>query len=297
MIEPVAFGYNPETSVNNYFQKKNETSEIETQKQALLEFQGVVDLLRNNGVNVIVIKDNPFPHTPDSIFPNNWISFHLNNHIIFYPMFAENRRLERRMDILLEVERKLDRKFHFTDYSMFEKENIFLEGTGSIVPDRKNRIAYASISPRTDKNLFLKFCSEQNFRPVFFNAFQPVNGEQLPIFHTNVIMCVADRYAVVCLEVIPDDKERKMLQNELENSGKEIVEITIEQMNGFAGNMLQLINAKEEKLLVMSLSAYNSLTDSQIERLKNFNRLLVAPIPTIEQNGGGSVRCMIAEIF
>ncbi len=297
MIEPVAFGYNPETAVNNFFQQENEASKSETQRLALAEFQEMVKGLRSNGINVIVVKDNPYPHTPDSIFPNNWISFHLNNHVIFYPMFAENRRLERRMDILLEIESQLGRKFLYTDYSINELSDIFLEGTGSIVPDRKNRIAYASISPRTDKDLFLKFCAEQDFRPVYFHATQTVDGVQLPIYHTNVIICVADRYAVVCLDAIVDKNERKMLLDELKNTGKEIVEITVEQMNNFAGNMLQLKNDKEEKFLIMSQTAYDSLTEDQIKRLENFNNLLVFSVPTIEKNGGGSVRCMIAEVF
>lgn len=297
MIEPVAFAYNPETAVNNYFQQENEMTQSETQKLALAEFQEMVKQLKANGINVIVVKDTPYPHTPDSIFPNNWISFHLNNHVIFYPMFAENRRLERRMDVLIEVENQLNRKFHYTDYSSFEKENIFLEGTGSIVPDRKNRIAYAGISPRTDKDLFLKFCQEQNFRPVYFYATQTVDGEQLPIYHTNVIMCLGDQFAVVCLDTIKDEEERKMLENELEKSGKEIVEITVNQMNSFAGNMLQLKNEKEEKFLTMSQTAYDSLTEEQIKQLEKFNKLLVFSVPTIEKNGGGSVRCMIAEFF
>lgn len=297
MIEPIAFGYNPETAVNNYFQVENDMAQSETQRLALAEFQEMVRVLRENGIKVIIIKDTPYPHTPDSIFPNNWISFHMNNHVIFYPMFAENRRLERRMDILLEIENQLDRKFHYTDYSNFEKENIFLEGTGSIVPDRKNRIAYASISVRTDKDLFLKFCQEQDFKPVYFNATQTVDGKQFPIYHTNVIMCVGDKYVVICLDTIKDEKERKMVVDSIENSGKEVVEITIDQMNSFAGNMLQLKNDKEEKFLTMSKSAYDSLTEEQIKTLEKYNKLLVFSVPTIERNGGGSVRCMIAEVF
>lgn len=297
MIEPIAFGYNAETAVNNYFQQESEMSGNETQRLALAEFQFMVEILRANGIHVIVVKDNPYPHTPDSIFPNNWISFHLNNHVIFYPMFAENRRLERRMDILLEIESQLGRKFLYTDYSINELSDIFLEGTGSIVPDRKNRIAYAGISPRTDKNLFLKFCAEQDFRPVYFHATQTVDGVQLPIYHTNVMMCVADKYAVICLNTIQDDSERNMVVAELQNSGKEIVEISVEQMNSFAGNMLQLKNENEEKFLIMSQSAYDSLEKNQIEKLESFNKLLVIPVPTIEKNGGGSVRCMIAEVF
>lgn len=297
MIEPVAFDYNPETAVNNYFQQRNALSESETQRLALAEFRGMVHILENAGVRVISVQDKPFPHTPDSIFPNNWISFHLNNHVVFYPMFAENRRLERRMDILLEIENKLNRKFYYTDYSKYEMENIFLEGTGSIVPDRINRIAYAGISPRTDKKLFLKFCREMNFHPVYFHATQEVDGEQMPIYHTNVMMCVADKYAVVCSDSVRDKTERENLLKNMTESGKEIIEISTEQMNCFAGNMLQLQNGEGEKLLVMSCAAHESLSEEQISRLESFNKLLVVPVSTIEKNGGGSVRCMIAEVF
>lgn len=297
MIEPVAFDYNPETAVNNYFQQENTLSESETQQLALAEFKGMVQILKNAGINVITVKDTPYPHTPDSIFPNNWISFHLNNHVVFYPMFAENRRLERRMDILLEIENQLNRKFYYTDYSKSEMEHVFLEGTGSIVPDRTNRIAYASISPRTDEKLFLKFCNEMDFRPVYFHATQEVGGEQLPIYHTNVMICISDKYAVICLESVQEKTEHENLVKELTDSGKEIIGISLEQMNYFAGNMLQLKNTDGEKFLVMSESAHQSLTAEQIGKLEKYNKLLVIPVPTIEKNGGGSVRCMIAEIF
>lgn len=297
MIEPVAFDYNPETAVNNYFQQKNQQGESETQQLALAEFRGMVRKLREAGIHVITLQDTPYPHTPDSIFPNNWISFHLNNHVVFYPMFAENRRLERRMDILLEIENQLGRKFKYTDYSKFENENIFLEGTGSIVCDRINRIAYASISPRTHEALFKKFCREMDFRPVCFQATQEVNGDLLPIYHTNVIMCIADKYAVACLSSVRNSAERETLKRELTESGKEIIEISIEQMNHFAGNMLQLKNNDGDKFVVLSESAYNSLSESQISSLEKFNKLIVAPVPTIEKYGGGSVRCMIAEVF
>ena len=297
MIEPVAFDYNPETAVNNYFQQKNQQGESETQQLALAEFRGMVRKLREAGIHVITVQDTPYPHTPDSIFPNNWISFHLNNHVVFYPMFAENRRLERRMDILLEIENQLGRKFKYTDYSKFEKENIFLEGTGSIVCDRINRIAYSSISPRTHEALFKKFCREMDFRPVCFQATQEVNGDLLPIYHTNVIMCIADKYAVACLSSVRNSAERETLKRELTESGKEIIEISIEQMNHFAGNMLQLKNNDGDKFVVLSESAYNSLSESQISSLEKFNKLIVASVPTIEKYGGGSVRCMIAEVF
>ncbi len=297
MIEPVAFDYNPETAVNNLFQKTADKQSTETQKLALAEFNNMVNLLKNEGVKVITIKDTPQPHKPDSIFPNNWVSFHENNQVVLYPMFAENRRVERRMDILEEIEKQLDRKFKITDYSDCEAKNIFLEGTGSYVPDRKNKIAYASISQRTHEVLFKKFCEENNFKPVIYNASQKVNGEFHPIYHTNVIMCEAAKHTIICLEVIRDEQERKMVVSEIEKSGKKVFEISEHQMNNFAGNMLLVKNKSEELILVMSKSAFDSLTKEQISELESNYKLLVCPIPTIEKYGGGSARCMIAEIF
>lgn len=296
MIEPVAFGFNPETSVNNYFQQRDEDA-ITTQSEALKEFTEMVEKLKSVGIQVIVEKDTLYPHTPDSIFPNNWISFHPNGKVILYPMFAENRRLERRMEVLIAVETKLGKKFQFTDYSPFEQEERYLEGTGSMVFDRKNRIAYAAISPRTDKMLFLKFCTEMNFKPVIFEATQLINNVRLPIYHTNVMMCVADDFAVACMESVENKKEREILRKELEQSGKIILEISLEQMNHFAGNMLQVKNDKDEKYLLLSQSAFNSLTKEQILFLEKRNELLIISIPTIERNGGGSVRCMAAEVY
>ncbi len=297
MVEPVAFGYNAETAVNNFFQYQPDATESEVQRRALIEFNQMVDVLRSAGIEVITVQDTRFPHKPDSIFPNNWISFHLNNHVVFYPMFAENRRLERRMDILLEIENRMHRKFHYTDYSASEMEGIFLEGTGSYVPDRKNRIAYACLSPRTDERLFRRFCDENNFRPVVFHATQRVGDVLKPVYHTNVVMCVAQSFVVVCLEAIRDVSEREMLIAEINNSKKELIEITENQMNSFAGNMIQLRSEKGQLCLAMSQAAFDSLTPAQIAKLELENKLLVFPIPTIEKHGGGSVRCMIAEIF
>lgn len=297
MIEPVAFDHNHETAVNNYFQQKNDETADSSQEKALAEFTNMVNKLREEGVHVITVKDTPYPHTPDSIFPNNWISFHTNNHVVFYPMYAENRRLERRMDILLEVEKELGRKFHYTDYSEYENAGIILEGTGSYVPDRSKRLAYASVSPRTDESLFRKFCVENDYKPVVFNATQKHEGELLPIYHTNVIMCVASKCVIICMDTIRDTEERKMITEEIEKSGKEVFEITEEQMNNFAGNMIQIENKNGEALLCMSQAAYDSLREEQVTRLEKHYKLMVFPIPTIEKLGGGSVRCMICEVF
>lgn len=297
MVEPVAFDYNPETAINNLFQQVNTSEAKETQQLALAEFNNMVQLLRNAGIKVIVIKDTPSPHTPDSIFPNNWVSFHPNNHVILYPMFAENRRLERRMEILHEIEKELNKKFHYTDYTQYEKENIILEGTGSYVPDRENKIAYACLSPRTHKDLFQKFCNDNGYQAAIFSATQKKDNNLYPIYHTNVVMCVTSKYVVVCLDVIRDKEDKKTLVETIEKSGKEVFEITEHQMNQFSGNMLQLKNKNNELFLVLSSSTYNSLTKQQIEKLESNLKLLICNIPTIEKYGGGSARCMIAEVF
>jgi len=297
MIEPVAFGYNIETAVNNFFQQKENHQSEDIAGIAHAQFSNMVKLLQNSGIKVIVVKDTEYPPTPDSIFPNNWISFHKPSKVVLYPMFAPNRRQERRMDVILTVENETGKTYDLLDYSDYELRNIFLEGTGSIVLDRINRIAYASLSQRTDKQLFEKFCKEMLFQPVSFHATQQVGQERLPIYHTNVMMCVGEELAVVCPETIQDENERHRLMKMLNETGKKIVEITEEQMHCFAGNMLQLKNKNGEKFMLMSLSAFNSLNNIQLEALKAENELIVPDITIIEKYGGGSVRCMVAEVF
>ena len=300
MIEPVEFSYNPQTAINNYFQQDQHEDNPEddaAQKLALAEFKAMVAKLRNEGIDIIVEKDTPYPHTPDSIFPNNWISFHSDGQVIIYPMFAENRRLERRMDVFLSVEKYMGKLYRLTDISKYELEERFLEGTGSIVLDRENNIAYASISQRTDKSLFLQYCSHMNFHPFYFHATQMYENARLPVYHTNVMMCVADKFAVVCFESIENRDERHNLEKELKKSGKQIVDISLEQMNRFAGNMLQVKNKSGQKFMILSQAAYDSLNKIQIDIIAAENKLIVIPIPTIEKRGGGSVRCMVAEIF
>ena len=296
MISPVAFGFNAETAKNNYFQNAPNKSNELIQKQALEEFNSMVGLIREKGVKVIVVQDTPEPHTPDSIFPNNWISMHEDGKIGLYPMYAENRRTERREDLLDVLE---ENKFYIhevIDYSSAEEEDIFLEGTGSIILDRENQLAYAAISPRTDEALFIEFCEDFEYTPITFTANQSVNGERLPIYHTNVMMCVADKYAIICLDTIDDKKEKKMVAETLKNSGKEIIEISEEQMHHFAGNMLQVNNGKQT-FLVMSKTAFNALNESQLNKIKQFDEIIAPAIPTIENLGGGSARCMMAEVF
>ena len=297
MIEPVSFGYNEQTAVNNYFQQKINSNIDDIQSLALSEFRNMVENLRANGINVLVIKDTEQPHTPDSIFPNNWISFHTDGQVVLYPMFAENRRLERRKDILDELIQKGCSVKNIDDFTFWEEQRLFLEGTGSMVLDRENRIAYAAISERTDKSVFLQFCKVFEYEPIYFLANQTVKNQRLPVYHTNVMLSIGDKYAVVCLESIDNELEREQVMISIEKNGKEIIPITEEQMHKFAGNMLQIENNIGELLLVLSQTAYDSLDKMQIEKLSSYNKLVKILVPTIEKVGGGSVRCMMAEIF
>lgn len=292
MIRPVSFAYNEQTAVNNAFQSESPGGSA-VQRNALAEFDGLAETLRKNGVDLTVIQDTAEPHTPDAVFPNNWISFHSDGTVMLYPMFAENRRAERKPHVLDKIQEKFSVR-QLVDLSGFENEDVFLEGTGSMVLDRENQIAYACISPRTDEKVLAAFCVKMNYSPVLFSAADS-NGQ--PIYHTNVMMCIADRYAVVCLESIASPAEQQKVSDSVAGTKKRIVPITLKQMNHFAGNMLQVENMAGEKLLVMSSQAYASLSDEQIHVLSSYNRIVHAPITTIETNGGGSARCMMAEIF
>lgn len=296
MIEPIAFGFNDQTAVNNYFQQQF-TNQKNIQQHALSEFKGMVKKLCQNDVNVIVVKDTEKPHTPDSIFPNNWISFHEGGQVVLYPMFAQNRRNERRKDILQIIQDKGYVINNVDDFTFWEEKNLFLEGTGSMIFDRINKIAFAALSERTNKNLFLQFCSVFDYKPVYFSANQSVDGKRLPIYHTNVMMSIADQYAVICTDCIDNNAERNIVIDELKKTGKEIIMISELQMHCFAGNMLQVENKNGKRFLVMSQTAFDSLNEYQIERLTAYNELIIISIPTIEKVGGGSVRCMMAEVF
>src|SRR5688500_18910694 len=291
MIRPVNFGFNAETAVNNAFQVAGQ--DAAAQEKAKKEFDGFVQLLRQNGVDVTVVNDTPDPHTPDSIFPNNWVSFHNDGTIILYPMFAVNRRQERKPEIIQQIGSRFDIR-HTVDLTTYEPQDKFLEGTGSMVLDRDKKIAYACISPRTDKTILSDFAKKMNYRPVAFTA---VDEKGRAIYHTNVMMCVADKYVVICLDSIADATERAMVVEVINESGKEIITITLEQMNHFAGNMLQVENVKGKKLLVMSSQAYMALSADQVKKLESYNQILYASLDTIETNGGGSARCMMAEVF
>lgn len=294
MIEPAAFGFNAETAQNNYFQINSENAE--TQTKALQEFNNFVEKLRSKGINVITVIDTLEPHTPDSIFPNNWISMHSDGTVVLYPMCAVNRRWERRNDILEMLQKNFKVK-EIIDLSAPENDGKFLEGTGSMIFDHDNKLAYGSVSLRLDEKLFREFCEKFGFEPVVFHSYQTANNERLPIYHTNVMMCVADQFVVICLDCIDDETERKNVVNAIFNSGKEIVEISENQMQQFAGNMLQVQNSEGKKFLVMSQSAYQSLNQEQISNIEKYSEIIYSDLETIETNGGGSARCMLAEVF
>lgn len=290
MIRPRRFDFNAQTAVNNAFQAQS--TDMDIQQKAIKEFDDFVVVLKNNGIDVIVAEDTPEPHTPDSIFPNNWISFHSDGTLLLYPMYALNRRAERKEHVLERIAAQFDIRKKI-DLSNFEQQNLFLEGTGSMVLDRENRIAYACLSPRTNEKVLDEFCKQMNYTGFVFDA---VDDKDQPIYHTNVMMCVADKYVVICLDSIKNPEQRENLETVIEKSDKAIVPISLRQMNDFAGNMLQVENNRGEKLLVMSTRAFESLADEQVKVLSRFNRIIHAPLTTIETNGGGSARCMMAEI-
>ena len=298
MIRPVAFRMNEQTAVNNYYQKViDDLLPATVNAKAQQEFDAFVAKLRAVGVDVIVVDDTTEPNTPDSIFPNNWISFHENGDVALYPMFAENRRQERREELLDILEEKGFFIENIVDYTSAEEDGYFLEGTGSIVLDRANGKAYCALSPRADEELFIEFCEDFDLNPIIFEAFQTVNGERKLIYHTNVMMCLGETYAVICADAIDDKKERKMVLDSLKGDEKEVILITEDQLNNFAGNMLEVKGANDRRYLVMSTSAYKSLTKKQIAQLEEHVTILSSSLDTIEACGGGSARCMMAEIF
>ncbi|MEO6130600.1 MAG: arginine deiminase-related protein [Saprospiraceae bacterium] len=292
MIRPSAFGYNAETAMNNAFQHKPEDASItEVESKACNEFDSFAQLLQREGIDVTVLEDSISPRKPDAVFPNNWISFHGGGTIVTYPMYSSLRRNERREDLISQ----LASRFRIRDWIRledFEKKNQYLEGTGSMVLDRVAKIAYACISERTDKDLLEHWCSQMGFTPQTFHAVS--NGK--PVYHTNVMMAIGSNVALACLECVSDKIERQALKESL-SATHEFVEITAAQVQSFAGNMLALKNNRGEELMVMSSRALESLTDEQKNKIEEFCRIVASPINTIEDIGGGSARCMIAEIF
>ncbi|HLW49970.1 MAG TPA: arginine deiminase-related protein [Sphingobacteriaceae bacterium] len=296
MIRPVRFAYNAETAINNAFQNDPEyahqSDNVQIQERARAEFDGFVEKLRAVDIPVMVVEDSEEPHTPDSIFPNNWITTHSDGTMVLYPMFAENRRLERK-DSVIELIHYTFRTGKLIDLTEHEGSDRFLEGTGSFILDRDNKIAYACLSPRTDEGLFRKLCAQLEYKAVVFHAY---DDEGTAIYHTNVMMCVADRYAIINLDCIPPE-EREMVREELTGSGKKVITITQDQMARFAGNMLQVFSRQGNSYLVMSSQAYHSLDTDQVKAIEEMDKILHSPLDTIESNGGGSARCMMAEVY
>ncbi|ARV09144.1 amidinotransferase [Winogradskyella sp. PC-19] len=297
MIRPVNFRMNEETAVNNYFQEDLDIKNAEINSKAQEEFDVFVEKLRAVGINVIVEIDDELMDTPDSVFPNNWVSFHGNGDIAIYPMFAENRRKERRDEVFIRLEKEGFKIENIIDYTSAEDEGVFLEGTGSLLLDRVNSKAYCALSPRADEDLFIEFCEDFEYTPVVFTANQTVDGKRLAIYHTNVMMCLAENFAVICLDTIDDKKERKNIVKNLKQDGKEIISITETQMHQFAGNMLQLRGKDNQRYLIMSQAACNSLTKQQIAAIEKHCPIISSSLETIETCGGGSARCMMAEVF
>lgn len=292
MVRPAAFGYNEETAADNHFQKSGQENIISLQQEALEQFDAMVKLLQDNGIDVIVFNDEPLPPKPDAIFPNNW--FCCNNRMIqVFPMLAANRRLEKNWAIIDAVKSKTGISI-VKDWGSYEEQNRFLEGTGSMVIDHLNKIAYACISARTDEDLFYLFCKENNYLPIAFVAADETGRE---IYHTNVMMCIGQQLAVVCLDAITEDTDRKKIIHELETTGHEIIPVSFSQMNRFAGNMLELLNDKNETILVMSQAAFYGLEPAQLDIIRKYASILAPDVSGIEQAGGGSVRCMMAELF
>lgn len=293
MVRPEYFHFNEETAASNAFQKKVTADATEIREKVLAEFDSFVKMLRQKNIEVIVVEDTPDPLTPDAVFPNNWVMFHPSGDISLFPMEAQNRRLERRTDIIEGLRQNFDLR-KVEDLSISESQNRFLEGTGSMVFDHRNKVGYACISPRTDKELFEKFCTKHGYKAVSFDAVDQ-NGKA--IYHTNVLMCVGKKLAVICLDAIADATEHQMVKNSLQQGGLDIVEISFDQMNHFAGNMLQLTNPAGEELLIMSDQAFRALTKEQITQIEKHAEIIHPPLYTIEEIGGGSARCMMAEVF
>jgi len=297
MIRPVHFRMNEQTAINNYFQEDLDLKNAEINKKAQEEFDAFVDKLRAVGVHVIVEDDDKLMDTPDSVFPNNWVSFHANGDVGLYPMFAENRRKERRDEVFMRLESEGFKINNIIDYTAAENEGVFLEGTGSLLLDHVNRKAYCAMSPRADEDLFIEFCEDFEYTPIVFTAYQSVENKRLPIYHTNVMMALAETFAVICLESIDDKRERKNVVQHLKDSKKEVIRIDEKQMHSFAGNMLQVRGEDNKLFMVMSQAAYNALSQAQIKLIEKHCAILSSPLDTIETCGGGSARCMMAEVF
>ena len=296
MIRPMQFGFNEETAESNAFQDANHNlDQEEARLRGIEEFDAFVNKLSEKEVDVIVVRDFPEPKTPDAVFPNNWISFHSDGSIVLYPMNAPVRRLERRPDIIdsLKSQYKFE-EVRRIDLTHYEATDQFLEGTGSMVLDRVNRIAYACLSPRTNETVLNDFCAQMNYRPIAFTA---LDGKNQEIYHTNVMMSIGEKLAIVCLDAVRSKEDRQKLEKAFKETNKEILNLSPEQMNEFAGNMLEVKNTEGKSFMVMSQQAYDSLFDYQVESIENHCGIISSSLETIEALGGGSARCMMAEVF
>jgi hypothetical protein len=295
MVRPARFGFNIQTAHTNLFQRKGKLELTQIHVNALKEFDEFVRILRANQIEVAVFDDTPNPHKPDAIFPNNWISFHHDGKVVVYPMNAPNRRSERRGDVLVDLQRVYDFDIkEVLDLSYYEQQNIFLEGTGSVVFDYVNKVGYASRSPRTNTLLFENVCDFLDYEPVILNA---IDQKGNPVYHTNVWMAIGEGFAVVCLDCLTDKQMQKFLLQKLQGDGLEVIAINYDQLNNFAGNVLQVKNRQGKSFLVLSQTAFHSFTSQQIDRLTHYADLLPIDVNTIEEYGGGSVRCMLAGIY
>ena len=294
MIRPLQFGFNKETAESNEFQQADfaQNTAQDVQEKAREEFDMLISQMKKAGIDVHVFEDNDEQFRPDAVFANNWVSFHQSGKVVLYPMMAENRRVERRLDIIEKLEKDFKVE-EIIDLTYFEKQGKFLEGTGSMVLDRRYKIAYACLSPRTHPEVLNAFAEALNYEPVVFSA---SDENDKPVYHTNVLMCVGDIFAVVCLEAIKDPDERQLVRSTLEDSNKYIVEISLAQMHHFAGNMLMVRNSRQNKFLIMSTQAYESLSKKQREILNDYASIFHSDLSVIEGNGGGSARCMMTEI-
>lgn len=291
MVRPFQFYFNQQTAANNFFQSN---IHIENANElAIAEFDAMVEQLRAHQIKVKVVQDTKDPSTPDSIFPNNWISTHADGTLCLYPMFAENRRAERKLSVIefLQANYKIENLLDLTD---FEKEGKFLEGTGSMVLDHQNKISYGCLSERLDEAAFTYWCDKMQFKPISFKA---VDHKAQPIYHTNVMMCMGNQFVVICLDSIPNELEKQIVLDSFLQTNKEVITISQDQLNHFAGNMLQVFDIDEKPHLIMSEQAYTTLDVAQLKSLEKYNPLLPISIPTIEALGGGSTRCMMAEIY
>jgi hypothetical protein len=292
MISPNKFRNNELTIVDNSFQSR-QVNNTSISDNAISEFERLKETILKKDISVHALDDDSEFDTPDAVFPNNWISFHKSHKAVLYPMYASNRRLERKSSTLEKLSHQGLNIEIIKDYSHFENDNKFLEGTGSVVLDRKNKFAYCSVSSRSDDELFRLFCSEMNYKPIVFNSIY----QSKPIYHTNVMMSICNNFSIICLDSIKDENQRRSVKANLKDSNLEIIDITIDQMCSFLGNSIQLIDSNYNPLLVMSSTAYESISSSQIKIIEKYTDIIHSDIKTIEKNGGGSARCMIAEIF